>query len=165
MISLYLEEKNGVVLQLFRYMERILISACLVGDNVKYNGGNNESPLIEKLLEKYELVPFCPEVEGGLSVPRHPCENKGENVINDIGEDVTDAFERGAELAYNICLFLKIKVAILKERSPSCGVHEIYDGSFSHKVIPGLGVTAAYLKRKGITVYNEDEIPKLLGLD
>ena len=143
-------------------MERILISACLVGDNVKYNGGNNLSPKIEKLLEKYELVPFCPEVEGGLPTPRHPAEQRGEQVVNDIDEDVTENFERGAELAYNICLYLKIKTAILKERSPSCGVHQIYDGSFSHKVIPGMGVTAAYLKRKGIKVYSEDEIDSLL---
>ena len=146
-------------------MERILISACLVGDNVKYNGGNNKSPLIEKLLEKFELVPFCPEVEGGLPIPRHPSEQRGERVVNDIDEDVTDEFEKGAEFAYNICLFLKIKIAVLKERSPSCGVHEIYDGTFSHKVISGMGITAAYLKRKGITVYNEEEIPKLLNLD
>ena len=75
---------------------------------------------------------------------------------------MTDNFEKGAELAYNICLFLKIKKVILKERSPSCGVHQIYDGSFSHKVIPGMGVTAAYLKRKGIEVFNEDEIDSLL---
>ena len=143
-------------------MERILISACLVGDNVKYNGGNNLSPKIEKLLEKYELVPFCPEVEGGLPTPRHPAEQRGEQVVNDIDEDVTENFERGAELAYNICLYLKIKIAILKERSPSCGVHQIYNGSFSHKVIPGMGVTAAYLKRKGIEVYSEDEIDSLL---
>jgi len=146
-------------------MERILISACLVGDNVKYNGGNNKNPLIEKLLEKYELVPFCPEVEGGLSIPRHPSEQRGEQVVNDKEEDVTDEFNRGADLALNICLYLKIKKAILKERSPSCGVHEIYDGSFSHKVIPGMGVTAALLKRKGITIYSEDEIPELLNLD
>ena len=146
-------------------MERILISACLVGDNVKYNGGNNKNPLIDKLLEKYELIPFCPEVEGGLSIPRRPSEQKGEQVINDINEDVTEYFLKGAELAYNICLFLKIKTVILKERSPSCGVHEIYDGSFSHKIISGMGVTASYLKRKGINIYNEDEIPKLLNLD
>ena len=95
-------------------MERILISACLVGDNVKYDGGNNKNPLIEKLLEKYELVPFCPEVEGGLPTPRHPAEQRGEQVINDIDEDVTDEFERGADLALNICLYLKIKKAILK---------------------------------------------------
>ena len=143
-------------------MERILISACLVGDNVKYNGGNNKNPLIDQLLEKYELVPFCPEVEGGLPIPRHPCEQKGDQVINDIGEDVTSQFEKGAELAYNICLFLKIKKAILKERSPSCGVHSIYDGSFSHKAINGMGVTAKYLKEKGIEVYNEEEIDSLL---
>ena len=146
-------------------MERILISACLVGDNVKYDGGNNKNPLIEKLLEKYELVPFCPEVEGGLPTPRHPSEQRGEQVVNDIDEDVTDEFNRGADLALNICLYLKIKKAILKERSPSCGVHSIYDGTFSHKVIPGSGVTATLLKRKGIEVYNEDEIPMLLDLD
>ena len=146
-------------------MERILISACLVGDNVKYDGGNNKNPLIEKLLEKYELVPFCPEVEGGLPTPRHPSEQRGEQVINDIDEDVTDEFNKGADLALNICLYLKIKKAILKERSPSCGVHSIYDGTFSHKVIPGSGVTASLLKRKGITVYSEDEIPKFLDLD
>ena len=143
-------------------MERILISACLVGDNVKYDGGNNKNPLIEKLLEKYELVPFCPEVEGGLPIPRHPSEQRGEQVINDIDEDVTDEFERGADLALNICLYLKITKAILKEKSPSCGVHSIYDGTFSHKVIPGMGVTAALLKRKGIEVYSEDEIGSLL---
>ena len=144
-------------------MERILISACLVGDNVKYDGGNNKNPLIDKLLEKYELVPFCPEVEGGLSTPRHPSEQRGDLVVNDLDEDVTEQFERGAELAYNICLFLKIKKAILKERSPSCGVHHIYDGSFSHKIIEGSGVTAKYLKEKGISIYNEDEIPLLLN--
>ena len=143
-------------------MKKILISACLVGDNVKYNGGNNKSPLIEKLLKKYELIPFCPEVEGGLSVPRSPSERQGGRVINSEGKDVTSAFERGAELAFNICLFLKIKKVILKERSPSCGSKEIYDGSFSHKVIPGMGVTAEYLISKGIQVISEDEIETLL---
>ena len=144
-------------------MERILISACLVGDNVKYNGGNNKSPLIDKLLEKYELIPFCPEVEGGLSTPRSPSERKDGRVINMEGQDVTIAFERGAELAFNIWLFLKIKKVILKERSPSCGSNEIYDGSFSHKVIKGMGVTAEYLKEKGIEVYTENDIDSLLN--
>lgn len=144
-------------------MERILISACLVGDNVKYNGGNNKSPLIDKLLEKYELIPFCPEVEGGLKTPRSPSEIKGDRVINQEGQNVTMAFERGAELAFNICLFLKIKKVILKERSPSCGSNEIYDGSFSHKVISGMGITARYLKEKGIEVYSENDIDSLLN--
>ena len=146
-------------------MERILISACLVGDNVKYNGGNNKTPFLDKLLEKYELIPFCPEVEGGLKTPRSPAEIKGEQVINMDGQDVTVAYEKGAELAFNICLFLKIKKAILKERSPSCGVHHIYDSSFSHKIIEGSGVTAKYLKEKGISIYNEDESPLLLNND
>ena len=143
-------------------MEKILISACLVGDNVKYNGGNNLSPKLDALLEKYELIPFCPEVEGGLSTPRSPAERIGERVINQDGEDVTDNYLKGTELAFNICLFLKIKKVILKERSPSCGSKAIYDGSFSHKEIPGMGVTAEYLKKKGIEVYNEDEIDSLL---
>ena len=143
-------------------MEKILISACLVGDNVKYNGGNNLSPKIEALLEKYELIPFCPEVEGGLSIPRSPAERINGRVINQDGDDVTDAYLRGAELAFNICLYLKIKKAILKEKSPSCGSKIIYDGSFSHKEIPGMGVTAEYLKEKGIEVYSEDDIDSLL---
>ena len=143
-------------------MEKILISACLVGDNVKYNGGNNLSNKIAALLKKYELVPFCPEVEGGLSIPRSPSERVGNKVMNREGEDVTDAFYRGAELAYNICLYLKIKTAILKERSPSCGSKTIYDGTFSHREISGMGVTAAYLKEKGIVVLNEEEIDSLL---
>lgn len=143
-------------------MERILISACLVGDNVKYNGGNNKTPLLDKLLEKYELIPFCPEVEGGLKTPRSPAEIKGEQVINMDGQDVTIAYEKGAELAFNICLFLKIKKVILKETSPSCGSKQIYDGTFSHKVIPGMGITAKYLKEKGIEVYSENDIESLL---
>ena len=143
-------------------MEKILISACLVGDNVKYNGGNNLSPKIDALLEKYELIPFCPEVEGGLSTPRSPAERKGERVINQDGDDVTAAYMRGAELAFNICLFLKIKKVILKEKSPSCGKSIIYDGSFSHKEISGMGVTAEYLKEKGIEVYSENDIDSLI---
>ena len=143
-------------------MERILISACLVGDNVKYNGGNNKSPLIEKLLEKYELIPFCPEVEGGLSTPRHPSERVKDRVKMDNSKDVTKNFDKGAELALNICLYLGIKIAILKEGSPSCGSHKIYDGTFSHKLKDGKGVTAELLERKGIKVISEEEIDALL---
>ena len=146
----------------YERMEKILISACLVGDNVKYNGGNNLSPKIDALLEKYELIPFCPEVEGGLSTPRTPAERIGDKVINQDGEDVTDAYMKGAELAFNICLFLKIKKVILKEKSPSCGSKIIYDGTFSHKEIKGMGVTAEYLKKKGIEVFSEDDIDSLL---
>lgn len=143
-------------------MEKILISACLVGDKVRYDGQNNRSPLIEQLLEKYELVPFCPEVEGGLSIPRLPNEIKGKKVYNKKGVDVTHTFINGAEKALNLCSYLNIRIAILKEKSPSCGTHQIYDGSFTSHLINGEGITAKKLKEKGISVYSEDEIPLLL---
>ena len=143
-------------------MEKILISACLVGDNCKYNGGNNLNPNIESLLEKYELIPFCPEMEGGLPTPRNPSEIKCERVVMDNGKDVTRNYELGARKALMLCLYLKIKIAVLKERSPSCGTHQIHDGSFSNKLIDGMGVTAKLLKDNGIKVYSEDELDQLL---
>lgn len=143
-------------------MEKLLISACLIGDKVKYDGKSNYNPKIKELLEKYELVPFCPEVEGGLSTPRAPSEIKNDKVINIEGRDVTHQFEKGAELAYNICMYLGIKTVILKKLSPSCGSNEIYDGSFSHKIVEGNGITAQYLKTKGINVLTEDDIDTLL---
>ncbi len=143
-------------------MEKILISACLVGDNTKYNGENNLSPRLEELLEKYELVPFCPEVEGGLKTPRLPSERKDGKVIMKDGRDVTSNYLAGAKLAYQICLYLGIKKALLKEGSPSCGSSTIYDGNFNNHKIKGQGVTTEYLRQKGISVYNEDQIDELL---
>ena len=143
-------------------MEKILISACLVGDKTRFDGHSNYTPLIEKLLEKYELVPFCPEVEGGLKTPRDPSEIKGEKVVSSKGRDVTRFFNEGAEKALNICKYLSIKIAILKESSPSCGVHEIHDGSFQNKKIKGEGITTSLLKKNGIRVINEKEIESFL---
>ncbi len=143
-------------------MEKILISACLVGDKVKYDGHSNYNEKIKLLLEKYELVPFCPEVEGGLTTPRKPSERVKDRVKMVDGKDVTRNFMSGADLALNICLYLGIKVAILKENSPSCGSHKIYDGSFSKKLIDGEGVTTELLRRKGIKVISEEEIDTLL---
>ena len=144
-------------------MEKILISACLIGDKCKYDGKSNYTPLIEELLKHYELVPFCPEVEGGLETPRNPSERIGNQVRMGNGRSVTHQFYKGADLAVNICLYLGIKVAILKETSPSCGVHEIYDGTFSHKKIKGQGVTAETLTKKGIRVISENEIEEFLN--
>ncbi len=144
-------------------MEKILISACLVGDKTTYKGTNNKIDLIDKLLERYDLVPFCPEVEGGLKVPRAPSEiNSKGKVINKKGIDVTDNFLKGARNALNICRFLDIKIAILKENSPSCGVHNIYDGTFTSKLKSGEGITTKLLKDNGVQVYNENEISILL---
>ena len=143
-------------------MEKILISACLVGDKTRYDGKSNYHPLIKELLQKYELIPFCSEVEGGLSIPRTPSEIQGERVINKKGKDVTKNYLLGAEKALNICKYLDIKIAILKDGSPACGVHQIYDGNFSGHKIKGMGITASLLAKNGIKVISEDEIESLL---
>lgn len=143
-------------------MEKILISACLIGDKCRYDGHGNYNPRYQELLEKYELVPFCPEVEGGLPTPRIPSERKGDKVFSQKGKDVTKNFLKGAELALNICKYLDIKYAILKEGSPSCGVTEIYDGNFTGRKIKGEGITAETLRKNGIKVYSENEIDELL---
>ena len=143
-------------------MEKILISACLVGDKTRFDGHSNYTPLIEELLEKYELVPFCPEVEGGLKTPRDPSEIKRGKVISSKGRDVTKQFNLGAEKALNICKYLNIKIAILKESSPSCGVYEIHDGNFTNRKIKGEGITTTLLKQHGIRVISEKEIEELL---
>ena len=144
-------------------MEKILISACLVGDKCRYDGKDNSNPLIKELLEYYELVPFCPEVEGGLKTPRDPSEIKNGKVISNKGRDVTHQFETGAELAYNICMYLGIKIAILKDNSPSCGSTAIYDGSFKSRLIKGIGVTTKYLQDRGIKVIPDTEIESFLA--
>ena len=145
-------------------MEKLLISACLAGENCKYSGGNNfiGETALASLGDKYELVSACPEVMGGLSVPRIPCERIGARVMNERGEDVTAQFKAGAELTADICERRGIKKALLKEKSPSCGSGRIYDGTFSHTVIAGDGVTAQRLRALGIALYGESEIEKLL---
>ena len=143
-------------------MEKILISACLVGDKTRYDGKGNYHPLVKELLEKYELIPFCSEVEGGLSIPRIPSEIKGDRVINKAGKDVTRNYQAGAEKALNICKYLDIKIAILKDGSPACGVHQIHDGNFTGRKIKGMGITASLLSKNGIKVISEDEIQTLL---
>ncbi|HOZ02720.1 MAG TPA: DUF523 domain-containing protein [Bacilli bacterium] len=143
-------------------MEKILISACIVGERCRYDGKNNYTPLVKELLEKYELVPFCPEVEGGLPIPRDPSERKKDLVLTKDKKNVTKQFYKGAELALNICQYLGIHIAILKENSPSCGVNQIHDGTFSNRLIAGSGVTTELLKRKGIRVISENSIEAFL---
>lgn len=143
-------------------MQKILISACLVGDKVNYKGQGNYHPDVEKLKEKYELVLFCPECEGGLPIPRLPNEIRGSQVIRSDGKNVTRAFEVGAKKALAICKYLGITKSVLKENSPSCGTHMVHDGYFQGRKIPGMGVTAKLLKENGIEVFSEEEIEKLL---
>ncbi len=140
---------------------RILVSACLLGENCKYNGGNNDNPAVCRLAEEHELVPFCPERAGGLPCPRPPAEKRGGGVWDKTGKDVTAAFRRGAEQALRTALEQGCKTAILKARSPSCGSGEIYDGTFTGTVVPGDGVAAAKLKAHRIVVLTEEELDKL----
>jgi len=143
---------------------KILISACLLGQNVKYDGKNNsilENPFIKKLLDLDMLISICPEVEGGLSTPRIPVEIIDNRAINQIGEDKTIFFQNGAQKALEICKKHEIKYAILKFRSPSCGSNQIYDGTFTRTLIGGDGICAKLLKENGIHVFNEINIKEL----
>ena len=141
--------------------EKLLISACLMGENCKYNGGNNYLPTVDALKEHYDLIPVCPERDGGLPTPRVPAERVGDRVITRDGEDVTSQYVRGAELALQTAQQHSCTKALLKERSPSCGCGLIYDGTFTHTTVPGDGVTAQLLKEHGISVCGESCIDKL----
>lgn len=143
-------------------MEKILISACLIGINCKYNGKNNYIDLIEKLKQKYELIPICPETLGGLSIPRDPSEIINDKVISINNKDVTDNFILGANKALQIAINNNITIAILKDGSPSCGNNYIYDGTFSKNKINGKGITTRLLLQNNIKIYSELEIELLL---
>lgn len=143
-------------------MENLLISSCLVGNNTKYNGKNNYLPLIEKLKDKYNLIVICPEVMGGLSIPRDPSEIKGDKVISNKGNDVTKEYNLGAKIALDLAKKYNCKKALLMEKSPSCGVRKIYDGTFSKNLIDGMGITTKLLYESKIEVYSKDEIDLLL---
>lgn len=137
---------------------KLLISACLLGLPCRYDGASKPQPWARALAERYELVPVCPEQLGGLPTPRDPSERRGERVTMKSGADVSAQYERGAAGALALCQLLECEAAVLKERSPSCGCGQIYDGSFSGTLIPGDGVTAALLKAHGIPVYGESAV-------
>lgn len=136
---------------------KLLISACLLGLPCRYDGTSKPQPWVEALAARHELVPVCPEQLGGLPTPRAPSERQGKRVIMNTGTDVTAQYERGAACALTLYRLLGCEAAILKERSPSCGCGQIYDGTFSGTLTAGDGVTAALLKAHGIPVYGEHE--------
>ena len=138
-------------------VDKLLISACLIGRNCKYSGGNNKLPeeILQKLCANYELVAVCPESDGGLSTPRDPSERVGDKVLSYRGADVTKEFTLGAELALKAAKENGCRLALLKELSPSCGSGTIYDGTFSGKHAPGYGVAAELLLKNGIRVFGE----------
>jgi uncharacterized protein YbbK (DUF523 family) len=144
----------------------ILVSACLVGFDVKYDGSHNFNKKINKWFEEKKAIPVCPEVLGGLSIPREPAEIVGGDgydvldgkarVITNSGKDVTDSFMKGAYETLKVAEETGATVVVLKERSPSCGSSKIYSGEFNGNKVIGNGVTAALLKRNGIQVLSEE---------
>lgn len=151
----------------------ILVSACLAGLDVKYNGSHNLNEKIKKWFDEKKAIPICPEVLGGLSIPREPAEIVGgeggdvldghAKVITNNGIDVTEQFIKGANETLKIALDLNATMVILKERSPSCGSSMIYSGEFNGNKKRGTGVTAALLKRNGIQVLSEENFMVLLN--
>lgn len=140
----------------------ILISACLMGINCRYNGESEIVKELEELKNKYNLIPVCPEIYGGLKTPRNPAERVEDKVLTNNGEDVTEGYAKGAEEILKLAKFYDCKYAILKERSPSCGFGRIYDGTFSKTTIDGNGVTADLLAKNGVKIIGESKIQELL---
>ena len=155
---------------------KILISSCLLGEDVRYDGNNSSiafnpkfsfssKELFMDILCENEIYSFCPEVAGGLGIPRVKAEivsiEKPFKVLNEENEDITINFLLGAKKALDICIEENIKVALLKSKSPSCGNKQIYDGTFSSNLIEGQGLTAKLLEENGIKVFNENELKEL----
>ena len=135
--------------------EKILVSACLLGVNCKYDGTNNENEKVFEYLKDKEIIPICPEVWGGLTTPRDPAEIKDDRVYTTKGKDVTENFKRGAIESLNLAKKLGVKKALLKAKSPSCGSNIIYDGTFTHTKTEGNGMTARLFKENGIEIITE----------
>jgi uncharacterized protein YbbK (DUF523 family) len=155
--------------------QKILISACLLGEKVRYDGKDSfcQHPVLQQWQQENKLVVICPEMAGGLPTPRPACQIVGlgggdavlqgqAQVISSEGVDSTASYLQGAHKALQLAQTHSVVMAILKARSPSCGNNTVYDGSFSKKLIPGRGVTAALLKQHGFTVFNEEEIEEAI---
>ena len=137
----------------------ILVSACLLGENCKYNGGNNRNERVLRYVEGHEVITVCPEMLGGLPCPRKPVEWVGERVLTKDGDDCTENFRLGVQKAMDINGDKHIDLAILQSRSPTCGVKQIYDGTFSGVRIDGMGALARALHERGIPLMDAEDVP------
>lgn len=141
--------------------KKIIVSACLLGKNCKYNGGNNYNEAIVEFLKDKEVIAVCPEVMGGLPTPRKPSEIVHDVVTNTEGVSVDNEFRKGAKVAMDLIKDEEIECAILQSRSPSCGTKQIYDGTFSKRLIEGQGIFAEQLAKKEIKLIDSDEFANL----
>lgn len=138
--------------------EKILVSACLLGIACRYDAKSKPNQNVIDLQNQYDFVAVCPETLGGLPTPRLPCEICNGRVLREDGNDCTQAYQIGAQLALDLAQKNEVKFAILKEKSPSCGSHFRYDGTFSKKLIEGMGLTAELLTKNGFSVKSENDI-------
>lgn len=142
--------------------ERILVSACLLGAPVRYDAKSCPNAAVQALADRFELVPVCPECLGGLPTPRTPSEirpgSPAPRVVSEDGEDRSAAFAAGARACLEIARENGCTLAIMKAKSPSCGLGRVYDGSFSGVLVPGDGVATSVLKEAGIRVLNEEDV-------
>lgn len=138
----------------------ILVSACLLGENCKYNGGNNRNERVLRYVQGHEVIPVCPEVLGGLPCPRKPVEWVGKRVLTRDGDDCTENFRIGVQKALEVIAGQQVDLAILQSRSPTCGVKQIYDGTFSGVRIDGQGVLAKALAARGIPLMDAEDVPE-----
>ena len=137
----------------------LLVSACLLGVRCNHRGEASPSAEVAGLAGRYRLVPVCPETLGGLPTPRAPAELQPDGTVRTVaGSDVTEAYRRGAAATVALAEALGVTGAVLKARSPSCGCHQVYDGSFQHRTVRGAGVTAAALAAAGVDVRSEDDV-------
>ncbi len=144
---------------------KILVSACLLGMSCRYDGQSKPCESVLVLGEKHTLIPFCPEIYGGLPTPRPPAELVGDRVVNRDGVDVTEAYAKGAAEALRMVQILGCDCALLKEKSPSCGCGQVYDGTFQGRLRAGNGITTALLTENHIPVYGESQTEMLCGDD
>lgn len=137
---------------------KILVSACLMGINCKYSGGNNFSEKLAAYADKCEMIPVCPEILGGLPVPRIPCEITDGEVCRKDGVSCDREYRLGARKALEIAKRKQVGFAVLQPRSPSCGVHQVYDGTFSGTLKDGQGVFARLMTENGFRILEPDEL-------
>lgn len=137
---------------------RIAVSACLLGENCKYSGGNNFNQAVAEFVRGYEVIPVCPERRCGMPSPRPRVEILHGRLIDEFGKDVDELYRRGVADTIADLGDEPIDLAILQPRSPTCGVHEVYDGTFSGKRVPGQGALAEALRARKITVLEPDEL-------
>lgn len=156
------QDRQGVLAQILAALPAgtpILVSACLLGEPCRYDGRDNGLPAVQALVGHFTICPICPEVAGGLPIPRPPAERQGQAVRTAAGDDVTAAYRLGAAKALALARDRGIRLAILKAKSPSCGRGQVYDGTFSRRLVPGDGVTSECLETNGIRVFTEKDLP------